>query len=151
MVKTKALIAYCVRDILADCGLLGRSAAAPSSGSPGTRAREAGSAPYRSCAPGQRSLPCTPDWETTGLYSVQIPVADSLPAAAPVAKMIDKIDMTFAAVSPSFGEHVALARGDTVSVLYLGRESERTSPFSSLPPVTSAHPQWNLDVIEPYG
>ncbi len=147
MVKTKALILIACVSILADCGLLGRSERASPDLLEIARGRLGQSVSL--VRAGATLVAVYSDWETTGLYSVQIPVADSLPAAAPVAKMIDRIDMTLP-VSPSFGEQVALARGNTVTVMYLARVGEDKQVLKVASRDIGA-PAWTVDAIEPYG
>ncbi len=89
------------------------------------------------------------DQETTSLYSVEIPVSDSLPAVPPAPEMIDRIDL-IPPLSPSFGEHVVLAQGNTISVLYAARAAGE-KPVLKLASRDLGTQTWTLDAIEPSG
>jgi hypothetical protein len=87
--------------------------------------------------------------ETTTLRFMRLPLGAHLPAEAPAAAIVDKIDVS-PPLSPTFGAHVLSAHGDTVDILYLDRESEDRFVLKLASRSVDA-PQWNLDVLEPAG
>jgi hypothetical protein len=89
------------------------------------------------------------DRETTTLKFMRLPLGLHLPAEAPAATVVDKVDVS-PPLSPTFGAHVLSAHGDTVDILYLDRESEDRSVLKLASKSLDA-PQWNLDVLEPPG
>ncbi len=89
------------------------------------------------------------DRETTGLYEVEIPASEKLPAAAPAAKLIDRIDMG-PPLASTFGEHVTIAHGDTVTVMYMARAAEDKLILKVASHDPGA-PAWTLDALEPPG
>lgn len=87
--------------------------------------------------------------ETTTLKFMRLPLGPHLPAEAPAPTIVDKVDVS-PPLSPTFGVHVLAARGDSIYLLYLDRESEDRSVLKLASKSLEA-PQWNLDVLEPPG
>ncbi len=87
--------------------------------------------------------------ETTALKFIRLPLGPHLPAEAPAATIVDKVDVS-PPLSPTFGAHVLSTHGDVVYILYLDRESEDRSVLKLASKSLDA-PQWNLDVLEPSG
>ncbi|HYW82889.1 MAG TPA: hypothetical protein VFB30_06525 [Spirochaetia bacterium] len=87
--------------------------------------------------------------ETTTLKFLRLPLGPHLPAEAPAATIVDKIDVA-PPLSPTFGAHVLSTHGDIVDILYQDRESEDRSILKLASKSLDA-PQWNLDVLEPPG
>jgi len=80
---------------------------------------------------------------------MRLPLGPHLPAEAPAATIVDKIDVS-PPLSPTFGAHVLSTHGNTVDILYLDREGEDRSILKLASKSLDA-PQWNLDVLEPAG
>lgn len=87
--------------------------------------------------------------ETTTLKFLRLPLGPHLPAEAPAATIVDKIDVA-PPLSPTFGAHVLSTHGDIIDILYQDRESEDRSILKLASKSLDA-PQWNLDVLEPPG
>jgi hypothetical protein len=100
-------------------------------------------------AAGTNLLAVFSERETTTLKFMQLPLGPHLPAEAPAPTIVDKVDVS-PPLSPTFGAHVLAARGDTIDILYLDRESEEKSILKLASKKLQA-PLWNLDVLEPPG
>ena len=147
MVKTRVLILVGFLVMLAGCGFMSRTERA----SPEVLQISAGKLgeEVSLVQAGATLVAVYSDWDTTGLYEVEIPESDHLPSVSPSPKLIDRIDMT-PPLSASFGEHTAIARGNTVTVLYLARvaEDKMILKIASHDPGAQA---WMLDAVEPPG
>ncbi len=88
-------------------------------------------------------------WETTGLYAVEIPVSDHLPAVPPSSMMIDRIDLA-PPLSSSFGDHMMAAQGDTVTILYLAHAADDKTLLKVATHGPGAD-AWLVDALEPPG
>jgi hypothetical protein len=107
-------------------------------------------APFLSLASaGGRVYGVFADRSTTTLDFFAVPDGPHLPSAAPVAEVIDKVDIA-APLSPAFGEHVFSAVGGTEAVLYLDRKSDAKSVLK-LATRAPGDAQWSLDILEPSG
>jgi hypothetical protein len=89
------------------------------------------------------------DRETTGIYEIEIPVSDHLPAAAPASRMIDRID-TGPPLASTFGQHALVADEGMITVMYLARAAE-DKPVLKVASRDASSPAWSLDVLEPPG
>ncbi len=89
------------------------------------------------------------DWETTGLYEMEIPVADQLPSAPPPARMIDRIDIG-PPLAATFGDHALVTSANTVAVLYLARAAEDKLILKLASRSLDAS-GWTIDAVEPPG
>ena len=147
MVKTRVLILVGFLVMLAGCGFMSRTERA----NPDVLQISAGKLGegVSLVQAGGTLVAVYSDWDTTGLYEVEIPESDHLPSVSPSPRLIDRIDMT-PPLSASFGEHTAIARGNTVTVLYLARaaEDKMILKIASHDPGAQA---WILDAIEPPG
>ena len=100
-------------------------------------------------AAGTSLLAAFSERESTTLKFMRLPLGPHLPAEAPAATIVDKIDVS-PPLSPTFGAHVLSTHGNTVDILYLDREGEDRSILKLASKSLDA-PQWNLDVLEPAG
>lgn len=89
------------------------------------------------------------DRESTTLKTLLVPIGPHLPAAAPRATVLDKIDVT-PPLSPTFGEHAVVVSGNQIGVLYAARHNEDRSVLKLAYRTTDA-PQWKLDIVDPPG
>jgi len=147
MVKTRFLFLLASVILFAGCGLLSRSERANPEVLQIATARLGSEASL--VRSGDRLVVVYSDWETTGLYEVEVPITDHLPTVAPAANMIDKIDIALP-VSSAFGEHVVAARGNTITVMYLARAFE-DKMILKIASRDSGAPAWTLDALEPPG
>jgi hypothetical protein len=89
------------------------------------------------------------DWETTGLYEAEVPIADHLPAAPAPARLIDRIDAG-PPLASSFGQHTLVSSGNTVTVFYLARAAE-DKMILKLASHAMGTEDWTIDAVEPPG
>ncbi|HTP59986.1 MAG TPA: hypothetical protein VMM82_13775 [Spirochaetia bacterium] len=89
------------------------------------------------------------DRESTTLKTLQVPIGPHLPAQAPAATVLDKIDVT-PPLSATFGEHALAVIGTTVEVLYAARHNEDRGVLKLAYRDIDA-PQWKLDIVDPPG
>ena len=90
-----------------------------------------------------------PDKESTTLKTFQLPLGADLPSGAPVAAVLDKIDVA-PPLAPAFGEHVLALTGGRIEVLYTARHNEDHSVLKlAYRDVDAA--QWKLDIVDPPG
>jgi hypothetical protein len=89
------------------------------------------------------------DKESTTLKTFQLPLGAHLPSDAPVAAVLDKIDVA-PPLSPAFGEHVLAVSGGRIVVLYTARHNEDHSTLKLAYRDLDATP-WKLDIVDPPG
>jgi hypothetical protein len=147
MVKTRVLFLAAFLILISGCGVFVRSEKAHPQVLQVARGRLGGEVSLARAA--DSLVAVYSDWETTGLYEVEIPVADQLPSAPPPAQMIDRIDIG-PPLAASFGEHALISSGDTVTVLYLARAAEDKLILKLASHAMDAS-GWTLDVVEPPG
>jgi hypothetical protein len=127
----------------------------------GLAARESpGNAPAAMAFPGVRPAPFASllrrgtsvtvvyaDRDTTSLRAVDVPVSGVLPAEAPKAVFVDKVDIV-PPLGGSFGLHASAVFGGRLRLLYLDREKD-DRPLLKL--VTENAVGFSLALVEPFG
>lgn len=147
MVKTRVLILICCCIAFAGCGLLSRTEQAKPDVLQVATGRLGDDVSLVQA--GDYLVAVYSDWETTGLYAVQIPVSDRLPSVPPAPTMIDRIDLA-PPLSSSFGDHAAAAQGDAVTILYLAHSAEDKMVLKVATGGPGAE-AWAVDAVEPPG
>ncbi|HET6451687.1 MAG TPA: hypothetical protein VFI08_10265 [Spirochaetia bacterium] len=89
------------------------------------------------------------DPSTATLDFAAVPSGPHLPAVAPAAEVIDKVDVA-PPLAPFFGENILRVDHGTVGVLYLDRETD-TRNVLKLAWKGPSDAQWNLDAMDPAG
>jgi hypothetical protein len=87
------------------------------------------------------------DRDTTSLRAVDVPVAGALPAEAPKAVFVDKVDIV-PPLGGSFGLHAAAVADGRLLLLYLDREKDDRQLLKR---VTEDAGGWRLELVEPFG
>jgi hypothetical protein len=147
MVKIKAPLSIVLVVVLAGCAAGNRPLPVPIE-SMDIPARVPGRFLSLACA-GDALIAVFSDRESTTLKMIQMPVGDHLPAEAPPASVIDRIDTT-PPLSPSFGVHVLAVQNSMESILYPVRQGEEKTVLKLASKSLDAS-QWTFDVVEPAG
>jgi hypothetical protein len=87
------------------------------------------------------------DRETTSLAVVDVPAVAALPAAAPGARFVDKVDIA-PPLGGFFGLHAAAIVDGRLSLLYVDREKDDRQLLKR---VTEDDAGWRLELVEPFG
>jgi hypothetical protein len=87
------------------------------------------------------------DRDTTSLRVVDVPVSGALPAEAPRAVFVDRVDIA-PPLSGSFGLHASAVVDGKLRLLYVDREKEDRQLLKL---VTEDDGRWRLELVEPFG